>query len=126
MSYTIERLKNPQAYLVTLNEDFSFEGEYHEYHDTLVKALNREAMPVNVIVDMLKVTTLFEDLLTATKDNMSGEHSNPFVLPNVKSVIAVTNSGLIKLSIDGFIEFGIVKNLKAVDSVDEALRHVAD
>lgn len=123
MSYTIERKNNPAHYLVTMPEDFNLDTDLVAYFRELARDIKNEAKPLSVVLDMLNYSVSLNDLLSATKDLMDIDE-NPYQHPNAKQLIIVTDSKMIKMSMDGFRKFGIVKKFHAVDSLNEAMRLV--
>ena len=121
MSYSIERLNNPDVYLVTLNEDFEIQTELPQYFKELSIAINNEPEPLNLIVDVSNLGLSFDDLLGGTKGMMNADR-NPYLHPNSKTAILVTKNRMIKMSLDGFAKLGIAKTTKVVESVEEALQ----
>lgn len=120
MSYTIERLNDPAAYLVTLHEGFDPATEMRSYYTELIAQLDQETEPIDTIVDILAVSFGLNELFSATRQ-LQGMDINPTAHPMSDTFILVSNNNLMKLSVDGFRKFGIVNKVHIVKSVNEAL-----
>jgi hypothetical protein len=120
MSYTLERLDNPAAYVVTFNEDFDFKDDIVRYHRELSAALDEEPSPVSMIVDTSKIAFDLAEFLGGTRAAMQAE-VNPNHHPNSKHLILVTTSKVLKMSVDGFKKFGLVRTVYIASDLDEAL-----
>jgi len=123
MLYTIERLKNPSAYLLTFTAAPYDESQFQQYRVELDAALSSETEPVTVIMDVLQVVTSVDSLSTLTTKSMKSE-LQPLQNPKCKGLILVTDSRLVSYSVDGLKKFGIADQIQAFGSVEEALQHV--
>ncbi|MEM9954022.1 MAG: hypothetical protein AAF846_20600 [Chloroflexota bacterium] len=123
MSYTIERLEQPPVYLVTLASDFSLGTEMKQYFIEMNGRLDKETKPIDIILNLLEYKVSFDGLASTTRDIMRLE-ANPYQNENSNKLIIVTQNKMVKLSIDGFIKFGIAKKVDVVTSIEEALRRV--
>lgn len=120
MSYTIERLTNYPAILVTFNEDFQIPEEFLDYATETHAMLDREPEPVYIITDITNFNVSVNNLLQGTKLALNPE-ANVAKNPKTYGSIIVTDAGLLKRSVDGFRKLGIVDDLKVVTSLEEAL-----
>lgn len=121
MSYDIERLNNVAAYLVTFHEDFSMKDEMLPYYEELINALNSEAIPISIILDVRKYAMSFDDMISGTNDTIKSAN-NPYQHHNAKKLVFLTDSNLLKLSIKGLIQFGLAKQIKIAESIEDAYR----
>lgn len=120
MSYTIERLNNHPALVICMNDDFQIPDDIIAYTREAGELLEHEDEPVTVIADLLNYTLSVNDLLSSTKLSMNEEH-NLGKHAKVKKVILVTESTLLKKSLDGFGKLGVMNDVQAVKSIEEAL-----
>jgi hypothetical protein len=119
MSYTIERLNNPNVYVTTLHADFVGE-EVKPYYQELTELLDKEQSPLTVILNVREVPVVFENLLKITSESMRTEHQ-PYQHRNCKGLIIVSDDRLVNMSLDGFRKFGIAKNIQGARSMEAAL-----
>lgn len=123
MSYTIERLTNPSVYLVTLLADFSLSSDTETYHKELDDLLSNEAQPISLILDVREYQITFDNLMGGLRA-LTQNNLNPYQNSNTCKVIVVTSNRMMKLSVDGILKFGFMKELEVVSSIDEALSKV--
>jgi len=119
-AHKIERLTNPDAYLVTLHSAFDPATDMQPYFDALTAQLDNESEPITSIVDIRDLTFTFSDLLVTTRD-MQTLKSNPTRHRMSAKFIVVSENKLMKASMDGFRRFGIFREAQIVHTVEDAL-----
>ena len=124
MSYTIERFDNPRHYRVKINEDFDAGNDIKQYFEDLCSRLDLESTPITSIVDIMDIRFSVNALLQSTKD-LQALKVNPAQHPMSEHLILISNSPMMRLSIDGFRKFGIVKTVHIVETLGEALTLLA-
>lgn len=120
MTYTIERVDTPPHYHVKLHENFDAGKHIKGYFEDLVSKLDTENTPITSIVDLMEIKFSIKALLETTKD-LQGININPSQYPMSKQLILISDSPLMRFSIDGFRKFGIVKTVYIVETLEEAL-----
>ncbi|MEO0598529.1 MAG: hypothetical protein AAF126_20645 [Chloroflexota bacterium] len=120
-AYYIERLTEPEAYLITLHTVFDPATDMQTYFEELSARLDEETAPITSIVDIRDLTFTFTDLLGTTRD-LQNMKVNPTRHRMSKKFIVVSESKLMKASMDGFRRFGIFRDAQIVLTVEDALR----
>lgn len=118
MSYTIQRISEPSAILVTFYKNFDVDVDLKPYQDDFENTMNQQSDVIPVIVDMLDWSLSFDDMMAGLQQLFGKKH--PFVHPNIREVIWVTSSSLLKMSAKSFVQFGIFKQLTVVNTMVEA------
>lgn len=122
MSYTIELLPHQSVIIVTLARDFDNETELPIYWSELSNLFEDVLEPTHVITDVREYPVSVNDLIIGTKISM--RLRNPYKHENCAMNVLVTNSELIKASVNAFMSVGLAKHLMAAQSVDEALQMI--
>src|SRR5688572_14160281 len=103
MSYRIERHSKYPALVATLNADFDVATELAPHLTELISMLDKEKTPVTIVSDARQISISFEDLLEGTKFLMNeGPKVNPANHAKTRQYVIISNSALIKLSLNGF------------------------
>ncbi len=124
MSYSIERLEDRAAYVITFNSDFEFDPEYMEHHKELIDYLDKETVPVTLIYNMLQITISLHDLMFSARENRTNPGASPPRHENTDNVVIVTTNSLMLASLNGFKQLGIAKSVSAYDNIEDAFANV--
>lgn len=122
-TYSVERLSHPSSYLVRYTADFHGEEATLSVYQELSNLLDTEFEPISIIFDLSQLDITVNDLMVSSKILTQSKDLNPVNHPMAQQSILITNSSMIRLSIEGFRKFGgVVKDMRAVSSLDEALQ----
>lgn len=119
MSYTVEKISNPNAILVVWNEDYSISKEWTLSVEEIVSLLDEVDEPLRIINDATAFQISVNDLLEGTGSLLKS--GNLLNHPMLKGFITVTSSAMLKRSVDGLRKLGLSQDHQVVDSVEEAL-----
>ena len=120
MFFTIETLETHPAILVTFTPQMDFATQMNTYYKELLRELDEESRLVSIVIDLREIPQSLNNIMSATKAAMS-EPENPHNYPNVKQVILITDSPLLKASTAGLSKFGIASNIKVFNTIEKAL-----
>jgi|GEM_PF-3210931 len=121
MPYTMARLENPDAFLLTLTDNFDVDAELPELNQTLISSFDEdESHELVLIADMRQFPFSLANLMSGTKVTMdSGQ--NPNQHPKIKKTVVITENKVMKFSMDGFYKWGVFTDARIATTVDEAL-----
>lgn len=124
MSYTIDKLPDRPVVLQTFQSGLSPEELVASVAE-LTTILDAQSEPVYCILDMTQVSLGLDDVIAGA--NMAARGSKPpFRHPNVREVVFVSSSGLVKLGARGLTSatFGNIA-VRVFDTVHEALAYTS-
>jgi len=120
MSYTVQRLKDYPAILISYHDDFDISSDYALSTKDAMKLLDAESNPVTIIIDLTEFSMSLNDLLEGTRlafkpDMNTAKHSKTL------NTIVISKMGIMKKSVDGFRKMGLSDDLRVADSLEDAL-----
>ncbi|MEL6524096.1 MAG: hypothetical protein AAFQ07_00165 [Chloroflexota bacterium] len=118
MSYKIEHQLDQSTIIITYLGEFD-EDAIRKSLNELYQLLNNVEAPVSIIADYSQYEFGFNELLSGT--SLARNLKNPFTHHNCQKLIMVSESNLLKASLKGFQQFGLVNDIKIVTSINAAL-----
>jgi hypothetical protein len=124
MPTVFKKLEDEPIVIVTLPIDYNLAAELPKLMPQYINLLNAATEPVYWVVDARNSSLTVEEIILGASLLARGEHPL-YHHPNVREVIYVTSSQIMKLAADGMKgdSFGNV-NIKMFDDLDQAMDYI--
>jgi hypothetical protein len=124
MPTAFKKLENEPIVIITLPTDYNLAAELPKLMPQYINLLNAATEPVYWVVDARNSSLTVEEIILGASLLARGEHPL-YHHPNIREVIYVTSSQIMKLAADGMKgdSFGNV-NIKMFDDLDQAMDYI--
>lgn len=128
--YTLERLTDAPAILLTFHKEFNFQNDARQIVDDMFSALDRASEPIYDITDARLLELNFTDLVMGLQLVTRGIFNNDRPVlkhPNLKEIVVVATSKLTALAGNALsqVQYGGYR-VKVFNNIEEALAYVKE